>query len=433
MTTIPCLSRRLNWLLTERADELGRETGFVQRGSKMTGAKFSQTTVLGWLTKPEASLSELSQTAACVGVKITPQGLDDRFSPASAELLKRLFMEAVTEVVDSEPVAIPILQRFAGVNLLDSSTILLPDELMEHWPGCGPSSGKASLKVVVDWDWLSGGMQLRVTPGRHHDQHNDLAARVPPAGHVRITDLGFFNLSHFQAMTEAGAYWLSRLKAKTTLRLDPYQPATSISRVLGMTNTDEFEMAVWLGGQARVACRLFARRLPHTVAEERLRKLYQAAKREGRTPSADQIALTRWHVLVTNIPSDLLSLNEAFGLYRVRWQIELLFKLWKTHALLDVSRSSHPWRILTELFAKLLAVIIQHWLILVGCWASPNRSLTKAAQTIRHFAFAFALGLLHRRLLFIALSGVQFALASSCQLNSRRAFPNTFQHLLALA
>jgi len=58
--------------------------------------------------------------------------------------------------------------------------------------------------------------------------------------------------------------------------------------------------------------------------------------------------------LITTAPAYKLSFDEALVLYGARWQIELLFKLWKSHAKLDTSRSCNPWRILTEIYIKLL-------------------------------------------------------------------------------
>jgi len=54
------------------AYDLGRETGFVQRDSKLNGASFVQTLVFSYLADPNASLSDLTQTAAAIGVAISP-------------------------------------------------------------------------------------------------------------------------------------------------------------------------------------------------------------------------------------------------------------------------------------------------------------------------------------------------------------------------
>ena len=74
-------------------------------------------------------------------------------------------------------------------------------------------------------------------------------------------------------------------------------------------------------------------------------------------------------------------------------QIELLFKLWKSQGRVDKSKSQKPWRVLTELYAKLIGIVIQHWVILTALWKYPNRSLVKAAQTVRTFAVLVACAL----------------------------------------
>ncbi len=88
-------------------------------------------------------------------------------------------------------------------------------------------------------------------------------------------------------------------------------------------------------------------------------------------------------LLVTNACVAMLSLSEAMVLLRVRWQIELLFKLWKSHGQIDEWQSQKPYRILCEVYAKLIVVLIQHWLILMGTWQIASRSFQKAANTYR--------------------------------------------------
>jgi hypothetical protein len=136
MTTVPELAETLQTLLTTTADALARRTGFVQRRSKLTGAAFAQALVFGWLATPQASLENLAQAAAAVGVAISAQGLDQRCSEVAAVFLEALLGAAVQAVVAAEPVAIPLLQRFSAVVLLDCSTLVLPDALGPWWPGC---------------------------------------------------------------------------------------------------------------------------------------------------------------------------------------------------------------------------------------------------------------------------------------------------------
>ncbi len=39
-----------------------------------------------------------------------------------------------------------------------------------------------------------------------------------------------------------------------------------------------------------------------------------------------------------------------------------------------------------EVYAKLIAMVIQHWVLVLSSWAHVNRSVIKATQTIRAYA-----------------------------------------------
>ena len=53
--------------------------------------------------------------------------------------------------------------------------------------------------------------------------------------------------------------------------------------------------------------------------------------------------------------------------------------------IVDEWLSTKLWAILCEVYAKLIAMVFQHWLLVICCWGYPERSLVKAAQTIRTF------------------------------------------------
>ena len=71
---------------------------------------------------------------------------------------------------------------------------------------------------------------------------------------------------------------------------------------------------------------------------------------------------------MTNASAEQLTGQEAYDLYRVRWQIELLFKLWKQGNRLSRFGGSDPERALAEVYAKLLGAIVQHWTLLTSGW-----------------------------------------------------------------
>lgn len=123
MTTVPQLAQTLQTVFTTTADVAARTTGFVQRHSKLSGATFVQALVFGWLANPHASIAGLAQAAAVAGVAISPQGIDQRCTEAAAAFLEEVLSAAVQAVIAAEPVAIPLLQRFRAVVLLDCSTM----------------------------------------------------------------------------------------------------------------------------------------------------------------------------------------------------------------------------------------------------------------------------------------------------------------------
>jgi Transposase DDE domain len=431
VTTIAQVAARLQTLFTTTADDLARRSGFVERSSKLTGALFAQALVFGWLANPDASLPQLAAAAALAGVSITPQGLDQRCTSAAAGFLESLLSAAVDVLVQADRVVIPLLERFTAVELLDASTIVLPDALGPWWPGCGgssPTNTSAALKIHVRFDLCSGSLRgpLR-TDGRTHESTTPLQTAPLPRGSLRIADLGFFCLTVLAAIAAEGSYFLSRMH-HTTAVFTPEGQRTRLLDLLGPNPS--YDLSVQLGCTQRLPVRLLAVRVPPEVANARRRNLKAAARKHGRTPTAERLAWADWTLLVTNAAADLLSLPEALVLLRARWQLELLFKLWKQHGRIDESRSSKPWRVLCEVWAKLLAVLVQHWLSITGCWQYPERSLVKAAQVVRAQAMHLLATLGTCSRLEEAITTLQRCLPAACRLNRRKKHPNTYQLLL---
>lgn len=432
MWTIAHVSTTLQTLLTTTANTLARETGFVQRASKLTGAAFVQALLFGWLNNPQATLQQLAQMAGTVGVSISPQGLEQRFTPTAAQFVQRVFEAALSSVVASDSVVVPLVHRFAGIYLLDSSTIVLPDELATVWQGCGGRTEphtQAAIKLQVQLDLSTGALVGPfLQPGRAPDREG-AAYSALPAGALRLADLGYFNLQALGELGRASVYWLSRLQLQTHVFTQAGKQL-DLCRWLSQQGDQTVDLDVLLGVTEQLPARLLAIKVPAQVAEQRRRRLRKEARRKGRTASARHLALADWTLLVTNVPSGLLTLPEALVLLRARWQIELLFKLWKSGSRLDESRSSKPWRRLGELYAKLLVVLVQHWLLVLSCWSYPDRSLMQAAQTVQRYATSLALALPHIKRLKEVTEGIQRCLQVGCRITRRRKHPSTYQLLL---
>jgi hypothetical protein len=431
MTTIPQVAKAMQTVLTDNAD-IARRTGFVQRQSKLSGPIFAQSTVFGWLNDPRATLEALTQTAAALGVDVTPQGLDQRFTREAADFLEEVLSTAVTQVVAANPVAIPLLQRFTSVSIQDSSTVTLPTELAGVWTGCGGSTeqGSAAVKIQVRLDLLTGSLLGPLLEnGRSQDKSAPTQTAPLPLGSLRLADLGYFSLAVFRDLAAQGIFYLSRLQVQTTV-YDGDGNRLDLLRFLREQGPREIDIPVQIGAKHRLQTRLLAVRVPEEVANRRRQRLKNAARRKGQSVSKNSLALADWTILITNAPEEMLSLKEALVLARVRWQIELLFKLWKQHGVIDEWRSGNPWRILCELYAKLIALVIQHWLFLVDFWCYPDRSLVKAAKTISTNAPLIVFAMAGLTDLSIVIAHIDRCLAKGCRINRRKTRPNAFQLLL---
>jgi hypothetical protein len=98
----------------------------------------------------------------------------------------------------------------------------------------------------------------------------------------------------------------------------------------------------------------------------------------------------------------------------------------------DESRSRQKWRVLCDVYAKLLAMVVQHWVALLSLWGSPDRSLVKAAKTVQKYALHLARFVWHPDHTRETLETIARCLLAGCRLDRRKTHPNTYQLLLAV-
>jgi hypothetical protein len=165
------------------------------------------------------------------------------------------------------------------------------------------------------------------------------------------------------------------------------------------------------------------------VPGKRKPKAQRQGKRKGKQVSAARLRLADWTIMLTTVPQELPWVQEALVLLRCRRPIELLWKLWKQHGKLETWRSYKPERLLTEIYAKLLGLVITHWQVLIGCWQAPNRSLLKATQVVQWMTPCLALALTGLVPVPTIVERTALMMQTGCTLTSRRKRPNTHQLL----
>lgn len=431
MAILAKVGEALQQLFGDIAQQAADESGVIQRTRKFTALSLARTFVLGFLLDPKASDEKLAQIAAQCGADVTPQAVEQRHTSRLVDFLKRLFCAATKIVVGADKVLAPILERFTSVILLDSSGIALPDDMQNEFRGCGGSygGGQAAMKLQTELDLRSGALShVDIEQGRSPDGATSRQHARRGKGSLRISDLGYFCVQVFAAMADAGEYFLSRLQFGTKVLLDDGK-AVDLLPWLANQRGPFVDQPILLGRELRLGCRLIAWRLPEEHANRRRSKLRQETRdKRGREPTAERLAWCDWTILVTNVPVEMLAPNEATILYRARWQVELLFKRWKSQGLVDELSGSTVERQMVRVWSRLLAAVVQHWLLIGTVWGDPTKSLSKACEVVRTFVGRLASALTYSDEMERILKDLCKTLAKTCRRNPRSK-PGTFELL----
>jgi hypothetical protein len=262
-----------------------------------------------------------------------------------------------------------------------------------------------------------------------------------PPGALRLADLAFNSFAVLDRCEQAGVFFISRLQAGSVVtdaqaqrwhlgELLRQMPDSALVRTTLQPSSSlrvcEFSVSV---GTARTAVRLIAQELPPEVAAERRRKMRQKAIKHQHNLTKTDMLLADWNLWITNVPVERLSAAEVIILARTRWQIEILFKRWKSSTGLERSRSNNPVRIGCEVFAKLLVALLEHWTLLRMLWHRSDASLTKATRLLRHFALRFAEALGDLTAVVEVLQAIDRFVLTGCRMTKRKQRPANFQLL----
>ena len=373
--------KKIRELLTSISQKAAEVSQFVQRRSKMGGMVFVQMWVLGCLQKAGISLAELSKVSSKLGVTISGPGLDQRIDGEAVKMMQQVFQACIEQLSGGSGLAIELLKHFSAVFITDSTQIELPAGLQAHFPGSGGKASPAGMKIQVLFEFLSSTFRaMEIGASNQPDQKSDLHLRYSQAGALHLFDLGYFNQCVLAALANAKAYFITRLDHQTALfEAQGEETRINLLDMLRKSTLNQIELHLKIGRLVHLPVRALFQRLPPDVAAKRRHKAIANMKDKGRTPSQTYLALCEWNMFITNIPDDWLSFDNILLLYRLRWQIELVFKLWKSQGQLD---QIGPWReerVLVQLYARLIGLTIFFSLSAPFRWLSDRElSLPKA-------------------------------------------------------
>lgn len=292
------------------------------------------------------------------GVYLVPQSLDERFNTSAVAFMKAMFEKAL-EVRLAANCKLSVLSMFAGVYIEDGSSNQLPASLESLYKGCGGGASAAGVKFNLRYDYQGAGLEVSIHDGVQSDAQHTL--RPVPKGSLSLRDLGYHHLGGFEAIEQSEAYYISRYKfgVKVYLSTEKDTKSIDLQGIISKMKVGEIiELAVYIGKQKRLPTRLILQKLPEQVAAERRRKLKNDKQNKRKNISEGRLAFCDVVAFVTNIDLSMLEAEQVMNIYRLRWQIELLFKVWKSVFKIDKVSKMKAARYECLLYGRLILILI---------------------------------------------------------------------------
>ena len=229
------------------------------------------------------------------------------------------------------------MSSFNRVTIKDGTRFDLPEEYKNYLAGSGGSASEAGACLQFEYDLKSGHIiDLDLTPANRPDVKDAVEVLdTIKKDDLVIRDLGYYAFSSLANISDKGAFFISRLGAKTNVyeiknsklqKLD----FKSLYYWMKQNNLSRVCKDVLIGLDAKIPVRLVIELMPESVYEKRMRKIYKLHQKKGYQTSEEYKFMSRFNLFITNVPLAVLPDEVISGLYRIRWQIELIYKIWKS-------------------------------------------------------------------------------------------------------
>lgn len=183
-------------------------------------------------------------------------------------------------------------------------------------------------------------------------------------GELLLGDAGYARRPGIAAVVAAGGHVLVRHHwHDVPLQHPDGQPFDlwATLRRLEPATVGEWAVQTAPGGTGKspaVAGRLIVVRKSPQAIESARRKVWEQARKHGRTPRAETLLAAEFVMLFITLPAAQLAAEAVLELYRFRWQVELAFKRLKSLLALDELTAQGPELCRSFLFAKLLGALL---------------------------------------------------------------------------
>lgn len=318
------------------------------------------------------SLSQISIEAQSEhNISVTKQGIDKKFNDRTLSFLKVLIEKKLSTELDQQ-IEAGWLKSINRVRIKDGSRFDLPDNYKEHLPGSGGSASEAGACIQFEFDLKSGHiLDLSLTASNKPDIKSvGEDVDTLEKGDLVIRDLGYYSLSSLVNIESKGAFYISRLNTQTVVYETKDGKDQELDFKMLYSEMEKNKMSriskdVLIGRKEKLPVRLIVELMPEAVYEKRVRKMRRNHQKKGYRTSKKHLFMSRFNLFITKLPPEILPDEVVSILYRIRWQIELIFKVWKSVIGIHYTGKMKYERWLCLLHFKLLLMVV-NWNIIMS-------------------------------------------------------------------
>lgn len=271
------------------------------------------------------------------------------------------------------------LDLFKRVRIKDSTTFELHGSLADRFRGFGNGSTSANSKAAVSIQYefdIKGGTitHLNLKPAVQSDARDAVETKEDiRAGDLILRDVGYFSSEVLLHVYQQQALIISRLFHNINVyRNDNPKEKSPISfasiyQQLRKSRRSTIDTKVFIG-KKRIPVRLIGVLVPDNVYQQRLKTRKKQNRSLGYSISNEFRSRAHFNLFICNIPQECCSVEEVLQLYRLRWQVELTFKVWKSVMGIHKVRKMKADRVETTLYARLLWIVL-NWKLLADVQA----------------------------------------------------------------
>ena len=355
-----------------RLHRLAKETGFIIRSRKLRACDFVRLCVF-WSGKRDfPTLEQMADLLLKRRKRITKQSLNERFNMQAVRFLKRLCTQ-VLHCKLSSSLDGDWCRSFGRVLIWDSTMGQLAEKCIKKYRGSGGLGSKSAFKLQYCFDLLSGNIKtLKLQSGLLSD------GKVKFAGLRRndlcLFDLGYFKLKNLKKIISYRAYFVCRMHSwPVVFEQSPngLERLDLLKIISSMIEMEIRELKVTIGAKDKVPVRMIIEKVPAQVSNQKRRKAKETAKRKGRTLGKNALTFCDVNIFITNIEESKLPKGSVRKVYSLRWQVEIVFKCWKSKFGIDKIPNVKTERFECCIWGGLIRVILAtrfFWVVKIQAW-----------------------------------------------------------------